>query len=195
MPTETEEGLAHKICKRTDTVIEEKTVPVLTNGYKTACTFGAGIDEVIELASENGAWKTILPIDFGVEGTTMYPLLAADMYEIGYIEVTVIEGVVTIELIVEAEVTMYASAMVLVSDLSEIELFTDMDYEFYEFPMSITLSELPANEMYIMVGCYLDYDEAALEELKYDFESEEHKALVEKLTELWKLMNPVTEEE
>ncbi len=187
--TNKEEGLKQKICKRCDKVLDEQIIPIRRVVYKTACTAGVKLSEIAKLIDKNDWWKMVTPIDLSVEGTTRYPLVSGNVYEIGYVEVTVADGVVTADLVVEAKVTMYTSALIFLSDAGEIKRFTANDYEHYEFPASINLSDLPADKLYMMVSCQLTIDESKPEPKYYNFKGAEHAALIEQVNAIIAEMN------
>ena len=184
--TREEEGLKQQICKRCEAVLAEQVLPILKTTYKTACTAGIRISELAPLMDQYDAWKMVTPVDLSVEGTTRYPLVAGNVYEIGYVDVTVADGAVSAELVVEAKVNMYSAALVLLNDASEFKRFTANDYEHYEFPASINLSDLPSDQMLMMVTCQLTIDMAKPEPKYYNFKSAEHEALIEQLNEIIK---------
>ena len=187
--TNKEEGLKQKICKRCDKVLDEQIIPIRRVVYKTACTAGVKLSEIAKLIDKNDWWKMVTPIDLSVEGTTRYPLVSGNVYEIGYVEVTVADGVVTADLVVEAKVTMYTSALIFLSDAGEIKRFTANDYEHYEFPAKINLSDLPADKLYMMVSCQLTIDESKPEPKYYNFKGAEHAALIEQVNAIIAEMN------
>ncbi len=184
--TREEEGLKQQICKRCEAVLAEQVLPILKTTYKTACTAGIRIAELAPLMDQYDAWKMVTPIDLSIEGTTRYPLVAGNVYEIGYVDVTVADGVVCADMVVEAKVTMYSAALVLLNDASEFKRFTANDYEHYEFPVSINLSDLPSDQMLMMVICQLTIDMAKPEPKYYNFNSAEHAVLLEQLNEIIK---------
>lgn len=176
-----EDGLKQKICKRCNAVLEEQVIPMLTVSTKTACTAGIKASKLTGLMDSNDAWKMVTPIDLTKEGTTQYPLIAGNVYEIGYVEVTILDGLMTVELVVDSKATMYTSALILLNDVKEIKRFTANDYEHYEFPASINLADLESNQMFMMVTCRLTIDENRADLKYYNFKSEAHKALIESL--------------
>ena len=181
-----EEGLKQKICKRCNEILDEQIIPIRKVAYKTASTAGFRMDELTNLIDKNDAWKMLTPIDFStitVEEPARYPLVAGNVYEIGYVEVKVDEeGVITAEIVIDSEgVVMYSSALVLLTDVSEIERFTANDYEHYEFPVSIKLEDLSSEKYIMMVTCQLTLNESRIDLKYYDFKSEEHLKLMESL--------------
>ncbi len=181
-----EEGLKQLICKRCNEILEEQIIPIRKVAYKTASTAGIRMDELTDLVDKNDAWKMLTPIDFTtitVEEPVRYPLVAGNVYEIGYVEIRIDEeGVISAEIVIESPgVVMYTSALVLLTDVSEIERFTANDYEHYEFPVSIKLEDLPAEKCIMMVACQLTINESRNDLKYYDFKSEEHLELVESL--------------
>ncbi|MBE5791533.1 MAG: hypothetical protein E7322_05170 [Clostridiales bacterium] len=179
--TNKEDGLKQKICKRCNVVLEEQIIPMLTVSTKTACTVGIKASELNGLFDKNDAWKMVTPIDLTKEGTAQYPLIAGNVYEIGYVEVTILDGVMTVELVVDAKATLYTSALILLNDASEIERFNANDYEHYEFPASINLADLESDQVFMMVVCRVTIDENKPGLKYYNFKSEAHKALIESL--------------
>ena len=132
----------------------------------------------------------VTAIDLSVEGTTRYPLIAGNVYEIGYVEITVEDGVVTADAVVEAPtVVMYTNALIFLADASEITFFDPSFYEYYEFPATINVEDLPAEKVYMMVCCQLTIDLSKPEPKYYNFKGAEHLALVEQVNAIIAEMN------
>jgi hypothetical protein len=182
-----EEGLKQKICKRCGEILEEAIIPVLRVESRTACTAGVKASELTNLKAAHDWWKMVTAIDLSVEGTTRYPLVAGNVYEIGYVEITVEDGVVTADLVVDAPTdVVYTNSLIFLADPSEITFFDANCYEHYEFPATINLEDLPAEKVYMMVCCQLTIDLSKPEPKYYNFKGAEHMEFIEQQNEIIK---------
>lgn len=184
--TREKEGLKQKICKRCNEILEEKIIPELAYTNKTASTIGLRVDRVAVPIDSNDAWKMLTPIDLTIQGTIRYPLIAGNVYEIGYVEVTIDDKMMNVELVIESDVGMDTTALVFLTDTEEFKRFSINDYEFYEFPAVIKLSDMPCDKLLMMVIGNLTIDPARPEPKYYNPKSAENKALLENLNEIYK---------
>ena len=177
--TTSTEGLKQKICTRCNEVLEEAVIPVLKITNRSAFSVGLTPAELGVKAEANDAWKMITPIDLTKEGTTIYPLVAGNVYEIGRIIVKIADGAFTALIEIDADVDVQSAQLIILGGKDEIKDFKAESYEFYDFPITIRLEDMPGDKILMLTPCQLMIDQRKPEPKYYNFKSDEHKALIE----------------
>lgn len=177
--TTTTEGLKQKICTRCSEVLEESVIPVLKITNRNAFSAGLTLAELGLKANTYDTWKMITPIDLTKKGTTAYPLIAGNVYEIGHVIVTISDDTFTAELEIDADVEINSAQLILIASKDDIKDFNAASYVHYDFPATISLEDLPGDTILMMTPCQLLIDQRKPEPKYYNFKSDEHKALID----------------
>jgi hypothetical protein len=89
-------GIQEKTCTLCGTILETKTIPILSETWpdNTACSLGLRFrDEAPDLTDK---WYMYTPVDLTQDGVQTFPLIASNVHIIGTVSVTVDDGKATV---------------------------------------------------------------------------------------------------
>jgi hypothetical protein len=150
-------------CTLCGTILETKTIPILSETWpdNTACSLGPRFRDEVPGLTDN--WYMYTPVDLTKDGVQTFPLIASNVYIIGSVSVTVEDGKATVaykldtkKIKVKEEFLTFLPALASVATV-EPEEMEDLGFKLNEpFPVNEKLQYASSALMFLRL--VIDYD-------------------------------------
>ena len=183
-PTATEDGIKQLQCTRCGFTLDEVKFKEEIRYNQTVCSQGIRFRDINSEMTDK--WFMFTPIDISKDGEYTLPLIAANLYEIGTVTVTVKDGKLTLEYAVCTAVELKDLAFTLFDGFDSVTTVDMNELNTYEFGQEISIADdlNGSNMVLLYVLGHADCD-VLNEQLNY-MNKNTYQASVEPLMEMLK---------